>query len=310
MRCFEVYKMKGDLMNIAISIGGGLGDVIRECFHTRGQYTYFGRLEDYYSKNPDAKLQIITTSHNPSSGELFELFPWIDHITQGKWGNAPKTYLTPGYVYMNNTTAEDFFKYYEFKILDFACTKEENDIFAAITARPYVIVYPFGGYGARISANKYAGLVAKLTIAGYQTVIVGASHVRDGNRDITETFDYEQEGVWNLLGKSPRLTAKLAKHADAYIGSIGCFMHAAMAGCVKSVIMTCHEIWPFWEDHPERIDPTLWPYYEKYNKVNFVRINNEECLESLWSLIVKLILMDDEYRYLIWGNAKRESVVY
>lgn len=318
--------MKG----ICFNAGGGLGDILRAMLTPDvGRpwcQPYWGQLGQWKTDHPDQKIKLVIASHNPAAIQLFELIPWIDEIVDIPWVNdgtvLPKQHAGTDLTPMRDHELCALCKDYEWKMPEIYMNKEEQDQFNKIIGQgPYVVLYPFGGYGARIKPEAYIPLIEKLRDRGMRTVIVGQTYTRNvtgDDKNIQENFEYVAEYVTNLVNKaSIRLTANLAMSAGAYVGSLGCYMHAAFAKKIKSVCLTCYEIWEDNGIYGGQIlrNESLWYLNENIGKrdpfVYLFCLNNEENLSGLWDQVAEKATSPPGWsRMEYWGDPahKRKEV--
>ena len=308
-------------MNICINAGGGLGDILR--VYLSGQVGYpwchpfWGQLEEW-RQDTGGKIRLVIASHNPSAKQFFEYVPWIDEIISIPWEDdgtlIPAKYADKNYIAMIDYEIIALCSQYEWRQPKIYLSPDEQNEFNLImkSGKKKVLIYPFGGYGAKIKPEKYIYLIEKLLELEYEVILVGDSHyrnVKDETDYIQEEFDYAKSGVFNLIGRdSCRLTSLLAFSSDLYIGSLGCYMHAAFGRCVKSTILTHKTLW---ENHSVfgsavlRND-SLW-YLRRYvgtyeKEVDLICIYNEKKLKSLWDRIIQrmCLLNSISSEYLPW----------
>jgi len=314
--------MKG----ICFNAGGGIGDILRVLLTPDvGRawcQPYWGQIAQWKKDNPDRKIRLVLASHNPAAKQLFELYDWIDDFIDIPWENDG-TVLPPRYAGddcepMRDYQMKELCKDYPWQMPAILMTPEEETQFKQIAKKEYVLLYPFGGYGARLASEKYILLIEKLKARGFQVVIVGNTYQRnvpEDNRIMKEEFGYEEFGVINLVNKAGiRLTTNLAMNAKAYIGSLGLYMHPAFAKNVTSICLTCYEIW---NDNNVLGGNLLrcqamWyinKYLEEVNPyVSLVCLNNENDLGTLWDKVIRQITTINHSTFEYWGEERRPEV--
>lgn len=312
--------MKG----ICFNAGGGLGDILRAMLSGDvGRpwcQPYWGQLDKWKTDHQDQKIKLVIASHNSAAIQLFELIPWIDEIVNIPWVNdgipLPKQYASPDLTPMRDHELTHLCRNYKWMMPEIYMTKEERNQFNKITGQgPYVVLYPFGGYGARLKPEAYIPLIEKLRDRDMRTVIAGQTYSRNvpgDDRTIQENFEYGAECITNLVNKaSIRLTANLTMSAGAYVGSLGCYMHPAFAKRIKSVCLTCYEVW---EDNGILGGVTLrneamWYINENIGKrdpfVHLFCLNNEENLNGLWDQVAEKTTAPGWSRMEYWGDPAR-----
>ena len=309
-------------MNICLNAGGGLGDILRVYLSGQVGYPwcqpYWGQLEEW-KRDTGGKIKLVVASHNPSAGQFFEFVPWIDEVISIPWENdgtlLPAKYAGSGFTPMRDYELINLcsgFRWNQPKIYLSPNEQSEYELIMQ-SSRKKALIYPFGGYGARLKPERYIYLIQELYRLDYDVIIVGDSYTRNVKDDpsfIEEKFDYTKN-VINLVGRdSCRLTSLLAYSADLYIGSIGSYMHAAFGREIKSTILTCKEIWEDNRVFGSNIlrNDSLWylrRYVGSYDRcVDLVSIDNKEVdLIPLWNRIVtRMNSSSFTSEYISWGG--------
>lgn len=308
---------------LCLNVGGGLGDILRVMLCGNVGYpwceAYWGMIETWRIER-ERPIKLIVSSHNPSAAELFKYASWIDELVTIPWRNDGTAIVQEfaGIDYEPLTLKLQQQIEYEYRAKwqrpEIYMTREEkSEAEEIINKGQYVLLYPFGGYGARIGAEKYIPLIEKLNRKKIRVILVGDSYKRS-DVSITESFDYESLLVTNLVGRNNcRLTSYLATQAFAYIGSLGCYMHPAIAFNRKIFALTCYEIW---DSFDILSNDAMW-YFRRYtgrykNFADLICLYNEKNLDDLWTLIVQRLMMDTSSHFIYWGNAeeKRKSVSF
>lgn len=243
-------------MNIAINMGGGFGDILRVYFSGNCGFPwaqpYWGKMSKWVEKTGN-ELNVIVSSHNPYAVDFFEYIPWVSHTIKVPWrcerSDEVKKFLVDTHSVVRtfhelNALTNHLLWYMPNVYL----TKEEKQLIEEIAQDDFVVLYPFGGYGARINSKKYLYLINQILRKGLKVVIIGGTHIRyTGGLDdkfIKETLDFKiTDGVINVIGSGVRLCTALVLRSQAYIGSLGCYMHAALAVSIPSFVLTCYEVW-------------------------------------------------------------------
>jgi hypothetical protein len=125
---------------------------------------------------------------------------------------------------------------------------EEKELFQGLIKDKYIFLYPFGGYGPRIPASLYLPLIEKIVKGGLKVIIAGGTHTRYTggvcDKYIEEKIGFAlPDGAISVVGGGTRLCTALVLNAQAYVGSLGCYMHAALAVGIQSHVFTCWEVW-------------------------------------------------------------------
>jgi hypothetical protein len=311
------------MKNICLNLGGGLGDILR--VYLSGDVSYpwcqpfWGQLEKWKADNNGKRIKLIISSHNPAACQLFEFTPWVDEIVSIPWTESPKFDQIDNYINLEGFEATKLCKSYEWvQPQIYLRPDEKRQVAEIVNQGEFVFLYPFGNYGARLIPEQYVDLICKIVDDGWNVVVAGDSYrrnVKEGNHVIIEEFECNfPPGVINLVGiNNARLTCSLSMKATIYIGSLGCYMHAAFANNVKSFILTCYEVL---EDNNllgSKIlgsDP-MW-YIRKYIGTNekFVDLTclyNEKNLPGLWNdMISHFHFGEGQFRY--WGKAEEKRV--
>lgn len=237
--------------SIYISSGGGLGDVI---------YTYFIKkkwkfVETVRQQFPDITIVSLLTSHCSSAHELIELNPNIDAIIKCKWYPPKhakeyywKDFVSPGYA----KNIEHFASEKGLAPADniqLYLTPEEEKQAHNILIKPTIVLHPFAGLRYRsclpspkdgryqsFPDYKYPELCQQLTSRGFQVVLLGKSEPRPGPRHMHEILDINGSNIINLCNKaSTRLSVKLCRNANGFIGNHSSMLSAAWTSRVPSV---------------------------------------------------------------------------
>lgn len=308
---------------ICLNVGGGLGDILRVLLCGDVGYpwceAYWGMLEAW-KKDTQRRVKLIVSSHNPSAADLFKYAPWIDELVAIPWRNdgtmITREFAGSDYEPFTLNFQRQIERVYKSSWVQpkIYMTQAENVIASEIIAKGrYVLLYPFGGYGARLKVDKYISLIEKINGEGIHVVIVGDSHKRSDVL-IQEEWDYKAPLVINLVGQDNcRLTSYLATQAFAYIGSLGCYMHPAIASYMKIFALTCSEVW---KSIDVLSNDAMW-YFRRYtgmykNFADIICFYNEKNLDDLWTLIVQRLMSDTSSHFIYWGNVgeKRKAVNY
>jgi hypothetical protein len=302
---------------ICLNVGGGLGDILRVLLCGDVGYpwceAYWGMLESWKA-DTNRHIKLVVSSHNPSAVELFKYAPWVDELITIPWRNDG-TMIAQEFAGLDHEPftlnfqrqIEHDYKSVWKKPKIYMTQAEKNEANEIISGGKYVLLYPFGGYGARIQVKKYISLVEKLNAEGIWVVIVGDSYKRS-DVDIIEKWNYEASLVINLVGRDNcRLTSYLATKAFAYVGSLGCYMHPAIASYIKIVALTCFEIW---QSIDVLSNDAMW-YFRRYtgmykNFADIICFYNETNLDELWTKVVQRLMTDTSSQFSYWGNAEEK----
>lgn len=241
-------------MNFYTEVGGGFGDILRVYLSGEVGYPwqqpFWGKLEGWL-RSEGHSFKLTVASHNPDAASFFDYVPWIDGCIKVPWDHHLSEEVMSfmdGYEHksfdeINNLTAE--LKWHQPKVY---LSESEEKLVDEYSKMRYVFLYPFGGYGPRMPVSLYLPLIERLVRSGLKVVVCGATYTRytggSDDKKIVEELDCDlPEGAINAIGCGVRLATALALNAEAYIGSLGCYMHAALAANIPSYILTCYEVW-------------------------------------------------------------------
>ncbi len=259
---------------VSISIGGGLGDAIQtylanpesHCKDGENNFpttnhmasVWFRRLEDFKTKNPDAEVALITTSHNLVTKELFGTNPFIDVIYSYEWvtGSVYRLWGTLGIDYTGQESSIDvemeynpiywMYDYQDFEVsdgIDFHLTKDETEELKSFL-HPYIVFHQEALRPRDIMPkDKYIELHNILRQKGYN------AHYIDKD-----------------CGLNPRMSTLLTLNCDGFAGvHSAMWLPAVWAGWKYGIKTVCFiPIIP----HFERIKDSAvaWGFKQSFNK--------------------------------------------
>lgn len=313
-------------MNAAINMGGGLGDILRVYLSGNQGFHWcqplWGKMEHWIREGN--RLRIVVSSHNSFAANFFEYIPWVDAILRVPWRHE------------NSIEVADFLK--GFQRLPFHelnrltshlswmmpkvyLSQDEKRLFKELTSSEYIFLYPFGGYGSRISVESYLPLIERILKGGFKVIIGGGTHTRiTGGIDdkfMKETIDFDlPEGAVSVVGCGTRLCTALTLKSQAYVGSLGCYMHAALAVGIQSHVLTCWEVWDDDNVCGKNIESNQALNIlmrnvkdESYNTELYILMNEEErTLYEIYDMILTGIFCESISGIYRIGDAKREPV--
>jgi ADP-heptose:LPS heptosyltransferase len=230
---------------IYFTFGGGLGDVL---YTYLGGKNYWGYLASFKKEYPNAKIKVLSSTHNPQTLELIKYNPYIDSMKELGWVNDSKE------LFKKNSEGYTRVTHRMFKNLEFrtpAVYINEDDAKAVENIQkqgPYMFLHPFAGLKDRepISTEKYFGLIDYLIdYLNIKVVVIGANHNRTNLKSIwkmKEEFNYKRDGLHNLVGKTNiRAAIKLAEKAVGFIGCWSCYANLFWIHKKKSLVFTSKE---------------------------------------------------------------------
>jgi len=174
-----------------LEYGGGLGDVLDQCFY-RGSYNYLARLK------PGQRAKVAIISHNPFVPELFQWHPkrgQIEVVNCGYWHGQEaniqgrRRYKLPPEGALNrlpDAPAPDDVRFYP--------SPEDEKVLSEIfpdaqpeTRRVIVLALTAGLPDRTIPLELAAPLADQLTLAGYRLVLTGRTYERHGRQEVRFT---------------------------------------------------------------------------------------------------------------------------
>jgi len=218
-----------------ISCGGGLGDLIRSYLKDNVDWGYLKPIKETW---PNTRIRAIITCHNTAARDFLEYNPYIDEVLAFPYqidGSPIINKHSQGYVHIGKAGMKQAVKH---QMPEVYIHPGDEPIYKEIVDRGnYIVINPFGGVPAKkcLPIEEWVLLVDKLIdVLGYNIIATGGSHHRicfknDGGRTrvgtdevrepMEEIFEYEREGLTNLVGRHVALATKLAMKANGFIGN-------------------------------------------------------------------------------------------
>jgi len=211
--------------SVYVTLGGGLGDVFY--VYSRGENGW-GYIKSLKEKFPFVKITALCSTHNPQTVEFIKYNPHIDEYKEFGWVNDAKSLFEK-----NSNGAKRLDKEGKaLKALNFArpnvyTTDEDKEIIREIeSAGNFVLIHPFAGEPGRIAMpiEEWKPLVDEIIEKNdLNVVVIGGKYKRTNRRtkeDKDETFEYERNRLFNLVGKSnARICMRLASEQKHFVGN-------------------------------------------------------------------------------------------
>lgn len=234
--------------------GGGVGDVLRCQLQGKKGWGYIEPLKEKY---PEVFIRAIITSCNPQAFELIKHHPFIDekiklqwkHPHQ-KWPDRHKYAEDLGFVRLTCDTGRELFPGLKKAPIPplYLSDKDQGVVKEIQATGDYVFVHPFSGVPWRIGllSGQYPVLIDRLIDElGLNVVVVGGTYKKDypkghaqSQQLIEEVFEYERDGLFNLVNKSNvRVCAQLARDSKYAITTWSCYARSAWHGSTTAVTL-------------------------------------------------------------------------
>jgi len=210
--------------SVYVTLGGGLGDVYYVYMKGENGWGYIKSLKEKY---PNTEVKALCSTHNPQTVEFIKYNPYIDSVKDYGWvldGNEIWNKFNNGSVRLKNQY--NLINKLKFQKPAVYLNKNDSNIVNnIINSGKYILMHPFAGEPHRIAmpSKEYVPLIDQLIDQlKYNVVIIGSTYTRTNRffkEPKAEEFNYERDGVFNLIGKTnSRVSAVLTKHQHHFIG--------------------------------------------------------------------------------------------
>lgn len=211
--------------SVYVTLGGGLGDVFYVYSRGENGWGYIKSLKQVF---PAIHVKALCSTHNPQTIEFIKYNPYIDEYHEFGWVNDAKPLFeknSNGSRRLNRQSK--LIKELTFSKPKVHMTEEDNIIVNdIISAGDYVMIHPFAGEPGRkcLPTEEYIPLIDSIIEEkNLNVVVTGGTYKRKNFRlseDKDEVFEYEREGLFNLVGKSnARVSFVLASRQKHFIGN-------------------------------------------------------------------------------------------
>jgi ADP-heptose:LPS heptosyltransferase len=211
----------------------GLGDLLRK-YHRKGHL--IGRLKAFKEQNPETKIKLLISCHNPQGRELFKFMPWIENVEKVPWSGKAIGNIPPkikGWS-IDTPRIRTKIKQCKYEKPDIFLSKADELVVNKIRNRgPFVVLHPFAGQANRmpIPPNRYTKLVDDIVNRlKMNVVVVGGTHTRGARlrkiKPITrvEKFPYKRTGLFNLVNNTNvRIVSQLVRDSYGFMGNWSCY---------------------------------------------------------------------------------------
>jgi len=235
---------------IWLPAGGGLGDIVR-CY-LRDE-PHWGYLKTLHEQQPDIKIKVVSTSHNPEVPALFKHTPFIDEVKELGWmmdGRTVAASEAHGYTPISSIISHlQNLRHFP---PEFYLDEEDKKIYDSIVSKGrYIFVHPFA-IRAALPLEEFIPMFDRLIDEhGFNIVVIGASHTRTARKGaigphdpggklfVKEELTYERPGLFNLANKcNVRTAMQLCATADRFLGHCSCYNIVAWIKGIKSFIFS------------------------------------------------------------------------
>lgn len=212
------------MRNVAILIGGGLGDAIWDYFYDKR----FVKLLSIKEKH-DLHVTCYVHSLNDQVAELLRYNPHIQDVYREPYRQHSPRLVPP------LESVFDLSEYADQPMPIYLSPAEEQLLRQVTCQGDYVVIHPFAGEEFRSFDKQLPGFIHTVVKRGFNVVIVGGSHNREGE-SLSEYLNIGGPGIANTVNQiGVRLSTELVRHAKYFIGTHSCYQMAAWAFGVPSL---------------------------------------------------------------------------
>jgi len=264
-------------MKYYIHNGGGLGDHIDSYYTSRT----WRALESIKHDHPEICIKAILYSANSATFDFYKYHPYIDEVVtfnihNGNDGQYRLKEFINGYEPLANSPLVKKYKRDSIEFPKIYLSEEEKELVDKITSKKFICINPFAGAKERLTLDKEhfkkiidsiikeTGTTVVLLGGSWRITSVHSTFTNKIEEDIEESFDYEREGLINLVGKASIRTAiYLSTKCNAFIGNYTGTTHPSWIYqiktycCVSSAVgrMGPHDLAPYtWDAWPLMFD--------------------------------------------------------